>query len=224
MKSQSIWQGVVMLLLSVTLIGCNADVSPQQGIPEDVGPRLNYDDTMDAEWEPMTLTTAQGELSLEYPSNWQVQRTSQRQIVFANGDQLIGRYAQGNLTEPLFAEDEVIIDVLFVERERILAGNDDANLDDDATALDILETIFEALPPLRNAGITPREIQINGILGAEETFDLRFWEYSVLVMQVDDDYFANVIVANASGEYDDTWDNVAERFVESFTFTSTATD
>lgn len=223
MLSQFRWQGVLALLMSLLIVGCDAAIAPQQGIPDDVGPRLSSDETMDATWEPITLTTAQGELTLNYPSNWQVQRTNQRQVVFANGDQLIGRYAQGNLTEPLFAEDEVIIDVIFVERERILAGNDDVNLDADATALEILEEVFQTLPPLRSAGITPREIQIDGLLGAEETFELKYWEYSVLVMQVADDYFVNVIVANGEGAYDE-WDNIAERLIESFEFSSTASE
>jgi hypothetical protein len=206
---------IVFSLLMAVLSACGI-AAPRQEMPEDPGPRVSAMDSDDAGYESVTLTHRDAALTVDYPANWQFQRLAAPHFIVANGENIIGRYAQGTLESAILTDDEVVIDVRLVPRETILASNDD--LPRNADAVELLEAVFQSLAPIRNEGISPIEMSFDEFEAATQTFNLGVLEYTVILVELGDNYFATVYISNGPEEYIHNWDEIAEEMVESFEF------
>jgi hypothetical protein len=204
---------ILAVLLLVTACGIGA---PQQSLPENPGPRVSVLDSDDDGFEQVTLTKDGASLTVDYPANWEFRRVSASGFMMANGENIIGRYAQGTLESAIFADDEVIVDVRLVPRQNILAIDD--TLSQSADALELLDAVFQSLAPIRNEGIQPIETSFGEYEAATQTFNLDVIEYSVVLVQLSDNFFSTVYILNAPEQYPDNWDEIAEMVIESFVF------
>lgn len=206
-----------LLLLGIVLFVAACGLgAPQQNLPENPGPRVSVLDSDDDGFETVTLTKDEAALSVDYPASWEFRRVSASGFMMANGENIIGRYAQGTLESAIFADDEVIVDVRLVPRENILAADD--TLSRRADALELLDAVFQSLAPIRNEGIEPIETSFGDYEAATQTFNLDVIEYSVILVQLNDQFFSTIYVLNAPEQYLDNWDEIAEMVIESFEF------
>lgn len=209
-------QRAVLMIAVLLLVAACGIGAPQQNLPENPGPRVSVLDSDDDGFEQVTLTKDDATLTVDYPANWEFRRVSATSFMMANGENIIGRYAQGTLESAIFADDEVIVDVRLVPRENILASDD--TLSRSADALELLEAVFESLAPIRNEGIEPIETSFDDYEAATQTFNLDVIEYSVILVQLSDNFFSTVYILNAPEQYRDNWDEITEVVIESFEF------